>query len=156
MDLPEDLDAHAVDEFNDFCTREHLPEMLADAPGLYKVATRYELMTPSPGCPRFLATYQVASRSDGSRFAERIASRGPHPPTPGPVAWLRKEAAGGSCTPGLIPAPRTAATPVPVYGLDHDSRNTTPEGLAEFNEYYTNVHVPDVVAAYPGFVNGSR
>jgi hypothetical protein len=40
-------------------------------------------------------------------------------------------------------------------GMDTDPR-TTPEALAEFNQFYDTVHVHEVVAAHPGFVGASR
>jgi hypothetical protein len=40
-------------------------------------------------------------------------------------------------------------------GMDTDPR-TTPEALAEFNRFYSTVHVHEVIAAHPGFVSVSR
>ena len=39
--------------------------------------------------------------------------------------------------------------------MDTDPR-TTPQALAEFNQFYSTTHVGEVVAAHPGFVGGSR
>jgi len=40
-------------------------------------------------------------------------------------------------------------------GMETDPR-TTPEALAEFNHFYSTVHVHEVVAAHPGFVSATR
>lgn len=40
-------------------------------------------------------------------------------------------------------------------GMDTDPR-TTPEALAEFNRFYSTVHVHEVIAAHPGFVSVTR
>jgi hypothetical protein len=40
-------------------------------------------------------------------------------------------------------------------GMDTDPR-TTPEALAEFNHFYSTVHVHEVVAAHPGFLRAAR
>jgi hypothetical protein len=40
-------------------------------------------------------------------------------------------------------------------GMDTDPR-TTPEALAEFNHFYSTIHVHEVIAAHPGFVGVSR
>jgi hypothetical protein len=40
-------------------------------------------------------------------------------------------------------------------GMDTDPR-TTPEALAEFNRFYSTVHVHEVIAAHAGFVGVSR
>jgi hypothetical protein len=40
-------------------------------------------------------------------------------------------------------------------GMDTDPR-TTPEALAEFNQFYSTTHVHEVLAAHPGFVRVSR
>src|SRR5688572_7285318 len=40
-------------------------------------------------------------------------------------------------------------------GMDTDPR-TTPEALADFNQFYSAVHVGEVLAAHPGFVLASR
>src|SRR5689334_9953180 len=39
--------------------------------------------------------------------------------------------------------------------MDTDPR-TTPEALAEFNRFYSTTHLGEVVAAHPGFVEGTR
>ena len=40
-------------------------------------------------------------------------------------------------------------------GMDTDPR-TTPEALAEFNQFYSTTHVGEVIGAHPGFVTASR
>src|SRR5215469_13387160 len=40
-------------------------------------------------------------------------------------------------------------------GIDTDPR-TTPEALAEFNRFYSETHIYEVMAAHPGFVSVSR
>jgi hypothetical protein len=40
-------------------------------------------------------------------------------------------------------------------GMDTDPR-TTPEALAEFNQFYNTTHVGEVIAAHSGFVSASR
>jgi hypothetical protein len=39
--------------------------------------------------------------------------------------------------------------------MDTDPR-TTPEALAEFNRFYSTVHVYEVIAAHPGFISANR
>ena len=43
-----------------------------------------------------------------------------------------------------------------TYWVGVDTPDASPEQLAEFNEFYSTVHVPEVMANNPGFTSGNR
>jgi hypothetical protein len=80
VDPPPDIDAAGLDEFNEFYTSVHVPEVLKRRRGLR--ATRYELfrelLQPAEGYPRFMATYEVDEKATANtRHIGGGYSRGP-------------------------------------------------------------------------------
>lgn len=86
MDTPATASAREVEEFNDFYSTTHVPEVLAT--GGYDAGTRLEreavfFHREPEVCPQYCAIYEGASG----------ASSGPPPaaPTPGPDAWENRD-----------------------------------------------------------------
>lgn len=80
-----------VDDFNFFYNGTHLPEVLGDWD--WQRASRYELraelLHPAPGCPRYLAVYEVGP---DSRSLPRSAE-GAQSYSSGPYAWESRDTA---------------------------------------------------------------
>jgi hypothetical protein len=92
MNIPADTDAAGLAAFNEFYTRTHVPEVVANNPGFLS-GTRYELLSADGAGPRFLAVYEVADEEAAKRFLER--GRNPQAGRPtytsGPPTWERHE-----------------------------------------------------------------
>jgi hypothetical protein len=162
MNTQPDSSADELAEFNDFYSNIHVPEVVNGNPGFVR-ATRYELSGPDPRGdlgPHWLAVYEM----DSEGAAQGYSARNDGPPedrpayTPGPSAWQRYEGwwrllwrrvapAEGELSPKAAPYLYFVAMNVPP--------DTDAQGLAEFNEFYTNTHVPEVVAANR-FLSGAR
>ena len=52
--------------------------------------------------------------------------------------------------------PQAFAYPFMYWVGMHTSPDTDPAAVAEFSQFYSTVHVPEVVASNPGFVRGTR
>ncbi|WP_028921940.1 DUF4286 family protein [Pseudonocardia acaciae] len=95
IDPPADADDAELAEFNAFYTDHHLPEN-TDRGGFSR-GTRYELRHalkhPAPGCPRYLAVYELEDGSDESaRAALAQLKAATETYTQGPSSWLRRSA----------------------------------------------------------------
>ena len=79
--------------FNEWYNKTHLPEVTA-IPGV-KSATRYEVIDPEPGYPRYLAIYEMEDEAAFRNFMEhrRRQQAGEIPDfTPGPafrIVWRK-------------------------------------------------------------------
>lgn len=90
IDPPADIDEDGLAEFDTYYSEVHLPEV-TDAGGFTR-GSRYEmrhaLAHPEPGCPRYLAVYELADGSPGSIDAARRRLRTACS-TQGPDSWRR-------------------------------------------------------------------
>ncbi len=80
VDPPAGIDAAGLDEFNEFYTNVHVPEVVRRRRGLR--AVRYELsrtlLSPAEGTPRFVALYEVDEKAAAvTRHIGGGYSRGP-------------------------------------------------------------------------------
>ena len=162
MTIPTATSAAGVAEFNHFYTNTHLREVLANNPGFVR-GTRYELaqddLRGARG-PRFLAVYDI----DSEAAALGYIARNDGPPsgrptyTQGPPAWERHETVWRLLWRRLVAIPdKAAAVDAPyiyLVGMNAPAGASAAE-LAEFNKFYTSIHVPEVIAAY-GFARGTR
>lgn len=162
MNTPPDVTAQELADFNDFYSNTHVPEVLANNPGFIR-ATRYELLEQDARGdfgPRWLVMYEM----DSARAADLYIQRNDGPPegrpvySPGPVAWQRYEGWWRLIWHRLVPeAGELGAGGAPyifMVGMDVPE-GTTEQGLQEFNDFYTTIHVPEVVAANR-FLSGIR
>ncbi len=89
MNVPPDTDAKGLQEFNDFYTHTHVPEVVKMSD--FISGTRFELkrefLHPAPGCPQFLAIYEAndASLAARKQSREQPGSRGTL--SSGPPTW---------------------------------------------------------------------
>ena len=162
IDTAPDVDAADLAAFNDFYSNVHAPEVLANNPG-FRRAARYELAQPDPRydiAPRFLAMYEM----DDEAAARGYAARNDQPGGPGiaytagPSAWSdpRRATRWRMIWQQVASYGESTVPPVSIFmvGIDVPA-DTTPAQLAEFNDFYTNIHVPEVVAN-GGYSRGIR
>ena len=138
----------------------HLGEVLEINPG-WKRATRYELLDQDPRGdlgPRWLTVYEIADEASAKIYAAKNDQPGGNRPTftPGPklsngsnrrwrLMWHQVAEQGASSEP-----------PYSIFMVGMNvPPDTTPEGLAEFNDFYTNTHVGEVMAM-GGYDRGVR
>ncbi|MFI0412263.1 hypothetical protein [Actinomadura sp. 3N508] len=90
IDPPADI-GDGLAEFEEFYTNVHVPE--AASIGGFSRATRYALRHaiehPEPGCPRYLAVYELADASDEKVLATLRTLLKAKTWTPGPASWPR-------------------------------------------------------------------
>jgi len=156
MDTPADVDVTA---FNAFYDKVHVPEVLAKNPGLLR-ATRYELLVQDARGdfgPRWLAAYEMEDeaaargyeqRNDGPAEGRPVYTPGLHdfqPTITWRLLWRQIFATGssGGAPHGIF-----------IVGMNVPPE-TTPEGLAVFNAFYSNIHVPEVMQ-WGGYARGLR
>ena len=89
MNVPPDTDEAGLNEFNDFYTRTHVPEVVAA--NHFQRGTRYELYRefrhPAPGAPRFLAVYEGDDTAIETRARRRENPAEAPALSSGPPAW---------------------------------------------------------------------
>ena len=162
MDIPADTDAAGVAAFNQHYSKTHVPEVLANNPGFVR-GTRYEIFQDDPRGrrgPRFLAVYDIDSeagvhtyiqRNDGPPSGRPTYTQGPpgrpQNETPWRLMWRRIAMAPAHATIGEAPYIFMIGMNIPA--------NANAAEVAEFNDFYTKIHMPEVMAA-SGFDNGVR
>ncbi len=149
MNTAPELEPEAVAEFSRFYSTVHLPEVLQANPGFTR-GTRYELVRPDPRGdfgPRWLAIYEM----DGEDAAQGYAARNDGPPegrpkyTPGPPAWHRTESKWRLIWRRIVENGSTGEPPDTIFMVGMNVPPGTDEAaLAEFNDFYTNTHLPEV------------
>src|SRR3954451_24434339 len=162
MNTPADTSPEEMAKFNDFYSNIHMHEVVQNNPGFVR-GTRYELSEPDVRGtfgPRWLAVYEMEDED----AAKGYIARNDGPPegrpnyTAGPDAfkenegwwrliWNRIAPKAGELGAGEAPFLYFVAMNVPP--------ETDAKGLAEFDQFYTNIHVPEVVAMSE-FIRGHR
>jgi hypothetical protein len=162
MNTHPDTSPDELAKFNDFYSNTHMREVVSSNPGFIR-ATRYELCEQDARGnfgPRWLAAYEMEDED----AAKGYIARNDGPPegrpsySPGPAAWQnyqgwwrllwrRKTPLEGQLSPNT--------TPYLYFVAMDEAPGTDEQGLREFNEFYTNVHVPEVVGV-SDFVSGAR
>ena len=162
MDIPADTSAADVAAFNDFYSNVHKPEVLAGNPGFLR-GRRYELAqddTRGPRGPRFIAAYDIESKEAAQLYISR--NDGPASGRPvysdGPAAWQQRDTKWRLMWQHVLNNPAAAQVSASLYmylvGMNEAAGSGEAE-LAQFNEFYNTIHVPEVLAGY-GFVSGAR
>jgi hypothetical protein len=159
LDTPPDADARTLAAFNAFYDETHVPEVLANNRGFVR-ASRYELLVPDARGdfgPRWLAVYEMQDEAAAQAYIARNdgPQEGRPAYTPGladfrttirwRMLWRQISAAGQ--------AP-DAYHGMFVVGMNVPD-DTPPEGMREFNDFYTNIHVPEVMR-WGGYASGLR
>jgi hypothetical protein len=155
-----DADDAALAEFHEFYNKTHMPEVLAANPGFVRAA-RYELISPDPRgdfAPRWLAMYEMENEAAARGYAERSDGPPEGRPTytPGPAAWQQAQLTWRLLW-RHVSSHKTAASPphaILMIGMNVPA-DTDEAGLAEFNDFYTNIHVPEVVT-FGNYARGTR
>jgi hypothetical protein len=142
-----------LEEFNHFYNETHMGEVVAMNPGFLR-ASRYELVKPDPRGdfgPRWLAVYEMADE----KAAATYSSRNDGPPEGRPVYTPIPDAWRETAKPRwriiwhqIAEAGSLAEAPYSIFlvGIDPPPGASTAD-LAEFNEFYTEIHVGEVMAA---------
>jgi hypothetical protein len=156
MNTKPSADPAAIKELSKFYSYTHLPEVVAGNPGFVRGA-RYELAEPDPRGdfgPRWLAMYEMSDeaaahgyikRNDGPPEGKPVYSEWPPArndvETKWRMIWRQIAAAGKSSQP-----PHS----IFMVGMNVPP-GTTADELKQFNEFYTNIHVPEVMehGSYP-------
>jgi hypothetical protein len=160
MNTAPNTDDDALKAFNTFYSKTHLPEVLSSNPGFVN-GWRYELMLPDPRGdfgPQWLAIYEM----DGEAAAKTYAQRNDGPPegrpqyTPGPAAWQGSQITWRMIWKHVSTCGSASQPPHSIFMVGMNVPPDTDEaGLAEFNEFYTNIHVPEVMK-HRGYHRGTR
>jgi hypothetical protein len=139
------LDPSRIDEFDKFCDEVHLPDLQQS--GMLTNAQRFVNADLQPGQPQYLNVYETDFDVAEARtaFAELRASL---------LAAGRMDAMKGmaeSVAWGIFPSigsKSTATAGKPVRGLLVNSQDCKdPANEAEFSDWYSNVHIPDIFAS---------
>jgi hypothetical protein len=162
MNTQPDTSASDLADFSDFYSDTHVKEVLAANPGFIR-ATRYELQEQDARGdfgPRWLAVYEM----DSQAAADLYVKRNDGPPegrptyTPGPAAWQQYQGWWRLLWHRRVPdTGELGAAGAPylfMVGMDVPA-GTSQQGLQEFNDFYTNIHVPEVVSVSK-FLRGTR
>jgi hypothetical protein len=162
MDTDPRTTPEALAEFNRFYSTTHVHEVIAAHPGFVSVS-RYELLDPDPrggahAGPRWLAVYEMQDEQAAKQYIKDNArpwlhrkQYSPWPParrkakTVWRMLWRQVSTTGSSAQP-----PES----IFLVGMNVPP-DTDAAALAEFNTFYTETHVPEVVKA-GGYSRGTR
>ena len=149
MNTPADADAASLAEFNDFYNSTHVGEVIARHG--FARATRYELLDGDArfgAGPRWLAVYEMGDESVARGYIER--NGGPPPGRPpyskGPRIWQQAHIAWRVIWQPVSVRGTLGEPPYGIFAVGMDVPDgTSAAALAEFNTFYSSVHVPEVM-----------
>lgn len=162
IDTAADASPDDLARFNDFYSNTHIREVVANNPG-FRRAIRYERHEQDARGdfgPRWLAVYEMDSLAAAQGYITRNDGPAEGRPvyTPGPPAWESKTTRWRILWHRLVPEQGSlgpdAAPYVFMVGMNVPPA-TSAAGLQEFNDFYTRIHVPEVVQAGK-FLSGTR
>jgi hypothetical protein len=162
MDTDPRTTPEALAEFNRFYSTTHVGEVLAAHPGFVK-ATRYELLDPDPrggmhAGPRWLASYAMTDEAAAQQYIKDNARPWLHRRqySPWPSARKRAKTVWRMLWRQISATGTTDQAPVSIMMVGMNvPADTAANGLAEFNTFYTETHVPEVMA-YGGYARATR
>jgi hypothetical protein len=144
-------DPREIEAYHRFYGGTHLPEVLAANPG-FTVGHRYELVGPDDRgvpAPQFLAVYEMSDEASAQTYIRRNDGPPEGRPdyTPGPPVWKQMEPKWRMIWRRFTETGPATGTPASLFvvGIDPPA-GVDATGLAEFDHFYTDVHVPEVVA----------
>lgn len=152
MNTAPDLSADDEKQFTDFYSQVHMREVVSLNPGFFR-ATRYELLHPDPRNnhgPRWLVVYEMESEDAARGYIERDENGTKQAFTPGlkvgrsvpegkwRLMWRRLTPRDGEMGAG-------GAEYISLIGMSV-APGTDEAGVKEFNDFYTDTHIPEVVA----------
>ena len=162
MDTDPRTSPEALAEFDRFYSTTHVHEVVAAHPGFVN-STRFELLDQDPrggehAGPRWLAAYEMKDEASAERYVKDSARPWLHRQKYSPWPPARKKAKtvwrmlwGNIATVGSASQPPES---IFVVGMNIPS-DTHDKGLAEFNKFYTETHVPEVMR-YGGYTRATR
>ena len=162
MNLDPALSAGEKAELSDFYSRVHVPEVVAANPG-FVGGSRYELLDPDPRGgrhvgPQWLAVYELENEAAATTYAQRNDGPAENRPkyTAFPPARKYLDTVWRMQWHHLATCGSTQQLPQSIFMVGMNiPPDTDAAGLAEFNTFYTNTHVPEVVQ-YGGYARGTR
>jgi hypothetical protein len=152
----------ALADFNAFYNGTHVHEVLAAHPGFVRVS-RYELLDPDPrggehAGPRWLAVYEMQDEAAAGQYLKDNARPWLHRRkySPWPSARRRAKTTWRMIWRQLSVAGSTQQPPASIFLVGMNvPPDTDAQDLAEFNTFYTDTHVPEVMAG-GGYARGTR
>jgi hypothetical protein len=137
-------------EFNAFYNDIHIGEVVKNNPG-FLLGHRYELLAPDPRGdfgPQFLAMYEIGDAESGQAFIDRSGKgRNRDLFTPEPPVWMDNMEMMWSLVWRQIAESGPTIVPDSIYMVGIDAPEGIDEaGLAEFNDFYTNIHMHEAAA----------
>jgi len=154
MDTDPRTTPEALAEFNQFYSTTHVGEVIAAHPG-FVTASRYELLDPDPRGgvhvgPRWLAVYEMKDEASAEQYVKDNARPWLHRQkySPWPPARKRAKTVWRMLWRQIAAAGSTDQPPESIFMVGMNvPADTDAQGLAEFNTFYTETHMPEVVAA---------
>src|SRR5581483_3371937 len=162
MNTAPDTSEKDLADFNDFYTNVHMREVVNNNPGFVR-ATRYELHEPDVRGdfgPRWLVMYEMEDEA----AARGYIARNDGPPegrptyTKGPAAWQNYQGWWRLLWNRVAPVEGAIGehgAPYLYFVAMNVPPGTDEAGYKEFNDFYTNIHVPEVVSISK-FIRGHR
>jgi hypothetical protein len=162
MDTDPRTSADALAEFNRFYSTTHVHEVIAAHPGFLN-ATRYELLDPDPRGgehygPRWLAVYEMQDEAAAERYVKEDARAWVHRRkySPWPAARKRAKTVWRMIWRQLAAVGTSAQLPESIFMVGMNvPADTDAAGLAAFDTFYTQTHVPEVMAG-GGYARATR
>jgi hypothetical protein len=162
MDTDPRTSPEALAEFNHFYSTIHANEVLAAHPGFVR-ASRYELLDPDPRGgehrgPRWLAVYEMADEAAAEQYIKDNARPWLHRRqySAWPPARKRAKTVWRMIWRQISTTGSTDELPASIFMVGMNvPADTDASGLAQFNAFYTDTHVPEVMAG-GGYTRGTR
>jgi hypothetical protein len=162
MDTDPRTTPEALAEFNDFYSTTHVHEVMAAHPGFVSVS-RYELLDDDPRGgvhrgPRWLAVYEMTDAAAAEQYVKDNERPWLHRKkySPWPSARKRAKTVWRMLWQQLSTSGSSERPPesILMVGMNVPA-DTDATGLAEFNAFYSQTHVPEVMAS-GGYARGTR
>ena len=162
MNTQPDTSPEDLAKFNDFYSNTHMHEVVTSNPGFIR-GTRYELIEQDARGvfgPRWLAVYEMSDEAAAKGYIARNDGPPEGRPTysPGPSAWQSYEGWWRLLWHRMVPEHGELggnAAPYLYFVAMDEAPGSDAQGLREFNDFYTNIHVPEVVEVSK-FLSGIR
>src|SRR5215470_11979702 len=163
MDTDPRTTPEALAEFNHFYSTTHVHEVIAAHPGFVSVS-RYELVDPDSRAgaehhgPRWLAAYEMQDQAAAEQYVKDNARPWLHRQkySPWPAARKKAKTVWRMIWRQVSVTGTADAPPESIFMVGMNvPADTDEKGLAEFNSFYTETHVPEVMQ-YGGYNRGTR
>jgi hypothetical protein len=160
MNTQPDTSEAELAKFNDFYSNVHAHEVVQNNPGFFR-ATRYELKEGDPRGnfgPRWMVMYEMENNAAAEGYLDRDKAGTRPAYSAGPAAWQNYEGWWRLIWKRLVPEKGELGAgnaPYLYFVAMNVPPGTDAQGMKEFNEFYTGIHVPEVVDV-AAFRSGTR